>query len=251
MDHVAQEAYDNATDVDRLAIDAAGLHRPPKPAALPRPAGPGQQYTVESLIELSTAQPAGRNFAQGKRAFAAARCIVCHRFDGAGGSTGPDLTQAAGRFTLRDLSESIIDPSKIVSDQYRATVIRTGAGQQFIGRLIDEDNDSLTLLTDPEDSTKVVHVSKAEIDSRTLSPTSLMPNNLLNTLNPAEVLDLLAYLLSAWQSSRPAVQAVIIKSPGRSGLGRIDQLKHIIPLTQSASVGSSSRPPGGSRATAR
>ena len=36
-----------------------------------------------------------RNFAHGKRTFEAARCIVCHRFDGNGGATGPDLTQAA------------------------------------------------------------------------------------------------------------------------------------------------------------
>ena len=68
LDNISREAYDNATDVDRLAIDAAGLHKPPKAAALPRPIGPGQQYTVDSLIALSAAQPAGRNFAKGKRA---------------------------------------------------------------------------------------------------------------------------------------------------------------------------------------
>ena len=62
--------------------------------------------------------------------------------------------------------------------------------------MIDETGESITLLTDPEDSTKSVHILKAEIESRTLSPTSLMPGNLLSTLNPSEALDLLAYLLS-------------------------------------------------------
>ena len=39
----------------------------------------------------------GRDFEGGKRTFAAARCVVCHRFGDDGGSTGPDLTQAGGR----------------------------------------------------------------------------------------------------------------------------------------------------------
>jgi len=203
LDNIEQDAYENASDTDRLAVDAAGLHKPLKVPKLPVPAGPGQEYTVDALVALSTAHPTGRNFALGKRAFAAARCIVCHRFDGEGGSTGPDLTQAAGRFNLRDLSESLVDPSKIVSDQYRTTVIQTEAGRQWIGRVIGDTNDSITLLTDPEDSSKWVEIRKAEIESRMLSPTSLMPKNLLNTLNPDEVLDLLAYLLSRGNPQDP------------------------------------------------
>ncbi len=203
LDNIEQEAYDNATDADRLAVDAAGLHQPYKIPELPQPIGPGQEYTLDKLVAMSAAQPTGRNFSEGKRAFAAARCIVCHRFESDGGATGPDLTQAAGRFNVRDLSESIVDPSKIVSDQYRATIIRTESGQQLVGRVIGENTDSITLLTDPEDSTKWVQIPKAEIESRTLSPNSLMPKNLLNTLSQAEVLNLLAYVLSRGNPQDP------------------------------------------------
>ncbi|HEY1784007.1 MAG TPA: c-type cytochrome [Pirellulales bacterium] len=203
LDNIAQEAYDNATDTDRVVVDAAGLHEPYKLPEIPAPVGPGQEYTVDGLIAISAAHPTGRNFASGKRSFAAARCVVCHRFAGDGGSTGPDLTQAAGRFNLRDLSESIVDPSKVVSDQYRTAVIQTSAGQQYVGRVIGETDDSITLLTNPEDSTKWVQIAKADIESRSLSPTSLMPKNLLSTLNPGEVLDLLAYLLSRGNPEDP------------------------------------------------
>ncbi|HTU24548.1 MAG TPA: c-type cytochrome, partial [Pirellulales bacterium] len=203
MDNVEAGAYQNSSDAERLAITAAGLHKPPQARKLPKPVGPGQQYTLDAILALSAAQPAGRNYAAGKRSFAAARCIVCHRFDGEGGSAGPDLTQAAGRFTLRDLAESITDPSKTVSDQYRATVIQTTAGQQFVGRLIGESNDSLTLLVDPEDSTRWTEIPKADVASRTLSSTSLMPAGLLGPLNPSEVLDLLAYLLSRGNPQDP------------------------------------------------
>ncbi|HEX4144769.1 MAG TPA: c-type cytochrome [Pirellulales bacterium] len=203
LDNIAQEAYDNATDVDRLVVDTAGLHEPYKIPEIPAPVGPGKEYAVDELITISTARPAGRNFAAGKRSFAAARCVVCHRFAGDGGSTGPDLTQAAGRFNLRDLSESIVDPSKVVSDQYRTVVVQTTAGQQYVGRVIGETDDSITVLTNPEDSTKWVQIAKADVESRSLSPVSLMPKNLLNGLNSGEVLDLLAYLLSRGNPDDP------------------------------------------------
>jgi putative heme-binding domain-containing protein len=148
------------------------------------------------LVALMAANPKGRNFASGKRTFAAARCVVCHRFAGEGGSTGPDLTQLAGRFKVRDLAESLLDPNKVVSDQYRATVIETTDGRRFVGRITAGTPDSITLAIDPEDATKWINIPNAEIEKRTTSPLSLMPANLLGALNPTEVLDLLAYLLS-------------------------------------------------------
>jgi putative heme-binding domain-containing protein len=104
---------------------------------------------------------------------------------------------------VRDLSEAIVDPSKVVSDLYRATIIQTESGQHLVGRVIGENNDSITLLTDPEDSTKWVQIPKAQIESRTLSPTSLMPKNLLNTLSQGEVLNLLTYVLSRGNPQDP------------------------------------------------
>ena len=37
LDNIDSEAYDNATDVDRLAVDVAGLHQPYKAPELPLP----------------------------------------------------------------------------------------------------------------------------------------------------------------------------------------------------------------------
>jgi len=52
------------------------------------------------------------------------------------------------------------------------------------------------MLTDAEDSTKVVDISKHEIEEIVPSKVSIMPKDLLKPLNEDEVLDLLAYLLS-------------------------------------------------------
>jgi putative heme-binding domain-containing protein len=122
--------------------------------------------------------------------------VVCHRFGGEGGATGPDLTQLAGRFNLKDLTEAMTDPSKVISDQYKATIIVTTDGVSITGRVVSEDEGSVTLVVDPENSAKVVKIAKADIDERQPSAVSLMPKELFQTLNQDEVLDLLAYLLS-------------------------------------------------------
>ena len=137
-----------------------------------------------------------RNFEHGKRTFAAARCVICHRFDGDGGATGPDLTQAAGRFKLKDLVEAIVEPSKAVSDQYQAHVIQTARGKVHTGRIISENEKEITVVTDPEDATKFVVLKRDEIDEMFAANQSLMPAGLLDQLSEAEVLDLLAYTLS-------------------------------------------------------
>ena len=128
--------------------------------------------------------------------YAAAQCGSCHRFHGRGGATGPDLTNVAGRFSLRDLSEALVVPSQVVSDQYRASLIVTTGGKVVTGRIVNNQDGDLTVITDPFDANKVVRMARAEIDEVRPSPTSLMPVGLLDKLNQDEVLDLIAYLLS-------------------------------------------------------
>ena len=69
-------------------------------------------------------------------------------------------------------------------------------GKQYAGRIVADLGDKIVVVTDPEDSTKTIELAKAEIESETPSPISLMPVGLLKSLNDREVLDLLAYLLS-------------------------------------------------------
>jgi putative heme-binding domain-containing protein len=188
------DAFANASDADRLAIEALGLRKPFVVPELPKPQGPGKTYTLASLV--ADANLKGRNFENGKRTFAAARCVVCHRFAGDGGATGPDLSQAAGRFQLKDLAEAIIDPSKVISDQYKASTIVDNNGKEYTGKIVSETKDEITIVVNPEDSTKTVVLKKSDIDENKPSPVSLMPKDLLNQLNEEEVNDLLAYLLS-------------------------------------------------------
>ncbi len=197
LDNVKKEALANATEAERKAI-AAGVvaYRPPSLDELPKPKGPGRDWTVEDLLGMTADGLSGRDYENGRRAFAAAQCIRCHRFGGEGGATGPDLTNLAGRFSRKDLAEAIIEPSKVISDQYAASIVLDVDGKQYVGRLLDQTDEKITILVDPVDATKVVELAKDDVEEILPSKTSLMPKDLVDTLGKEEVLDLLAYLYS-------------------------------------------------------
>jgi putative heme-binding domain-containing protein len=83
-----------------------------------------------------------------------------------------------------------------VSDQYRASVVQTADGKVVSGRIVSESPESIVVVTDPEDATKFVEIKRDNIEEILPSSESLMPKALLDQLNEAEVLDLLAYTLS-------------------------------------------------------
>ena len=196
LKNIKDEFLANATEAERKALESSIAAAAPKEVDLPKPKGPGKEWTLEELVSVTAKGLSGRNFENGKRTYASSRCISCHRYLGEGGSTGPDLSSVAGRFSYKDMLESIIVPSKVVSDQYRASIVTTNSGKVYNGRILKEADRKVTILTDPVDATKVVTIEKDDIDEVLPSPTSLMPAKLLNQLNREEVLDLLAFLMS-------------------------------------------------------
>lgn len=200
LQNIENEAWESTPFDHRVLVEAAGARTPYKVAELPKPVGPGKEWALDEVRTLAKDGLKNRNFENGKKMFAATRCIVCHRFNGDGGATGPDLTQLAGRFNNDALTEAIMQPSKVISDQYKASSVVTASGKVINGRIVSENDKQISVLTDPEDSTKIVDILKSEVDEITPSQTSIMPAKLLDQLNQDEVLDLLAYLLSRGDS---------------------------------------------------
>src|SRR5262249_3477403 len=137
-----------------------------------------------------------RGLDRGGQLFGEANRSACHRFGNEGGAQGPDLTAAAGRFSVRDLLESIVEPSKVISDQYAAVIIATSDGKSVTGRIVNLFGDTISVNTDMLDPNKLVNVDRRRVESMEKSKVSMMPEGLLDTLKQDEVLDLLAYLLS-------------------------------------------------------
>lgn len=203
LQNIENEAWENTPFDHRILVEKAGARTPYKAPELPKPVGPGKAWTLEEVRSLAKTGLKGRSYENGQRTFAATRCILCHRFAGDGGATGPDLTQLAGRFNIDALTEAIMDPSKVISDQYKASSVVTSDGKVINGRIVSENDDQISVLIDPEDSTKITDVPKNNIDEILPSKVSIMPAELLKPLNKDEVLDLLAYLLSRGDQKNP------------------------------------------------
>jgi putative heme-binding domain-containing protein len=155
-----------------------------------------KKWTLDELLELTEKKLTGRDYDRGRMLFGQANCFACHRFAGEGGNNGPDLTGLAGRFSAKDLLESVVDPNKVISDQYQAVIIRTTDGQSITGRIVNLHGDTLHVNTDMLNPSGQASIKRGDIEAMKPSAVSMMPQGLLDTLHEEEVLDLLAFLLS-------------------------------------------------------
>jgi putative heme-binding domain-containing protein len=119
---------------------------------------------------------------------------------------GPDLTGVGRRLSARDLLESVLLPSKTITDGYATTEIETLAGDVVVGR-IEREDDHVVVLRPPLASEAPVPIPKADIRSRALSKSSNMPSGILNVLRDLQILDLLAYLISDGDASHAAFRS--------------------------------------------
>jgi putative heme-binding domain-containing protein len=159
-------------------------------------------WAMADLEPALTQAAKGRNFNRGKQAYEAAQCILCHKFGNEGGSVGPDLTAISSRFNRHDILESIIDPSKVVSEQFQNTHLDLKDGDTVDGRVLEETADAVIIQPNPLQPEKLT-VKKSDIKDRRPSKLSPMPQGLANILNKNEILDLLAYLESAGRKDAP------------------------------------------------
>ena len=148
-----------------------------------------------------------RSFANGKAAFNDAQCLLCHRFGNEGGSIGPELTAVSSKYARRDILESIIEPSKVVSDQFQNISIVKKDGESQTGRLLDENDQKVVIQPNPLSPDRV-EIAKSDIEQRMASKVSSMPEGLLNQFTKEEILDLLAYIESAGKEKAKNFQDV-------------------------------------------
>jgi putative heme-binding domain-containing protein len=102
----------------------------------------------------------------------------------------------AGRFSVRDLLESTVEPSKVISDQYGAVLIATSDGKTVTGRIVNLHGDGITVMPNMLEPNGLVNIDRRRVEHMEPAKTSMMPNGLLDTFKEDEILDLMAYLLS-------------------------------------------------------
>jgi putative heme-binding domain-containing protein len=199
------DAVASLTDSERgeLASVIAGQQQE-KPAAAPARKFV-KEWKVADLVDSLDQVSHGRNFKRGKEAFTAAQCYACHRFDNEGGAVGPEMTTVSTRFTRRDILESIIEPSKVISDQFAATDFTLKDGDVVSGRILEENDARYVVLVNPLGNVNA-EVKKSDVAKRSVAKLSMMPEGLVNTLTKDEILDMLAYIESAGKANAAVFQ---------------------------------------------
>lgn len=190
-----EDAFATCSPSEKIALGAIASQSllAPPPQVTP-PKGPGRKWTHDEVIEAVKGKLHRQNFARGRELFFATSCAKCHRLNGEGGSVGPDLATAGKKFPLPDLVDTLLEPSKVISDQYASHQVATTDGEIVQGRAV-EIGDELYVFTPDADAPPKIF-KKSQIEEVVPSKVSQMPVGLLDSLNPSELRDLMAYLIS-------------------------------------------------------
>ena len=88
--------------------------------------------------------------------------------------------------------ENLVDPSAVVGREHQRTILELKDGRVLVGVIREENAQSIQIAWAEGEAT----VPVTGIETRTATGQSIMPDGLLESLNPTEVQDLFAYLMS-------------------------------------------------------
>jgi putative heme-binding domain-containing protein len=126
------------------------------------------------------------------RAVYAQSCGVCHKLYGEGADIGPELT-GSDRKNLDYLLDNIVNPSGVVPEAYRVSLVNMRDDQVLTGILTAQSGQSITVQTVSDRLT----LPRQDVDSIQESALSMMPDGILESLSEQQILDLVAYLRSS------------------------------------------------------
>ena len=201
IEFIRNDAVASLSNFERQSLKAILAKKPEKKSALENLgqvfAGRAEkEWELDELANAARTELKKRDYSNGQKMFAAAGCYACHRFQNQGGMTGPDLTASGRRYSVRDLLDQVIHPSKVINDQFSSVKVLTDDGEVHTGVVVNLNGDRITLNTDLTDPNKRVNINRNTIEQLVVSKVSPMPAGLFNRMTKDEILDLTAYLIS-------------------------------------------------------
>jgi putative membrane-bound dehydrogenase-like protein len=132
--------------------------------------------------------------ARGQKIFATTgTCANCHQVNGVGKDVGPGLSEIGKKLSREAMLEAIVYPSAAIDHNYETYVLELKNGGVQQGLKISDTPESVTL----KDAEAIVRTFKrAEIESISKSPISLMPADLAKALTAQDIADVVEYLLT-------------------------------------------------------
>jgi len=129
----------------------------------------------------------GRAIVEGKGG-----CLSCHRINGVGSRTAPDLSEIGAIRSGSTLEAKLLNPNALVLPVNRPVRAIVKTGEVINGRRLNENMYSIQLLDSKE---RLLSLDKADLKELTFLSESPM-SSLKGKLTEQEVADLIAYLIS-------------------------------------------------------
>lgn len=142
-------------------------------------AGQGEQLSGDAVN--------GRSIVEGRGG-----CLNCHRVNGRGSRTGPDLSRIGILRRATNLRQSLVDPNAEVRSENMYLRVVTPDGDSIRGRLLNQSTDTIQLRGPDGRPVSFVKQSLRSIEPEDTSP---MPS-FGDRLSEEDLSDVLAYLLS-------------------------------------------------------
>lgn len=131
-------------------------------------------------------------------------CAQCHKIHGEGQEVGPEIT-LNGRNDFEQLISNVFDPNLVIGQGYQAANVATSDGRILTGLLVEDSANQVVLKIQ---GGQLETIPRADIEELSLSPLSLMPEELENQLTPQEIADLFAFLALDKPPTDPAAQPI-------------------------------------------
>ena len=129
------------------------------------------------------------DLARGEQVFTVA-CGVCHSVHERGGKMGPVL-DGAGANGVESLLRNIVTPNAAMEAGYRLFRVETRDGEVQEGLLASQDDNAIVLR---QPNSEDLRIPRSNVQRAGFTRTSIMPEGLLEGLQPEDVSDLFAYL---------------------------------------------------------
>lgn len=192
--NVESLTFKDKTIRDDIGAVYASWGAPEKDANVPYPEKDKEKLTKYAVEELATMPAADRTrrAAMGLQVFERNACTKCHTTATTTTLLAPSLKGVAQQKT-EYLIESVLYPSKIIKTGWEVETIELKNGKVITG-LVKDEGKTLRLIQAMDYLGKPLVIDKADIDARSVSKISLMPDGQEATLSRREFVDLIAYL---------------------------------------------------------
>ena len=221
MPHVNQECiFLSANEIRSLVVYLASQGRtsPPDRRSLTEMPEPPAAATAE------VTKPAG-DPAKGWKLFNSekASCSKCHAVQGRGPQLAPDLTNLASIQSERQITESLLEPSKVLSAGFAPVIVSTTDGRLITGVIVRQNESEIRL---SDDKGKVQVISRDDIEEIVPQKLSNMPADIAKQLNEQERADLIAFLID----QRPALDDIFYLVQRHRFFDPLERVKNGPPL---------------------